>query len=172
MGISRTKLTTIRRIAQKHPFWSNVMMGDDAACWAWTGQVDAGGYGYMGRDRAHRIAWELANAETLQPGLVVRHSCDNPPCCNPMHLLAGKDQDNVDDRVSRDRSAKGVANGRAKLTATEVLAIFVATDSLAEIAEKFGISKWTARDIKKGKIWRWLTSISHGGKFKPENRKR
>lgn len=83
---------------------------DDADCWIWTGEVNNRGYGrftvYRGERRfrplAHRLAYELANGE-LARALVVRHSCDNPPCCNPAHLSVGTQRDNARDAQERGR---------------------------------------------------------------------
>jgi hypothetical protein len=54
---------------------------------------------------AHRVAYALANdldPETL--GGVVRHTCDNPPCCNPAHLVLGTARENVEDARARRRA--------------------------------------------------------------------
>lgn len=46
---------------------------------------------------------------------VVRHTCDNPRCINPDHLIAGTQKDNVRDMFSRGRAGDtrnfGAANG-------------------------------------------------------------
>lgn len=41
--------------------------------------------------------------EQIPSGLVVRHSCDNPSCCNPLHLLVGSQQENIQDAYDRKR---------------------------------------------------------------------
>jgi hypothetical protein len=90
-------------------FWARVDVAGD--CWTWTGSRFPDGYGQVHHDGsshgAHRIAWALANQACLLPGYVVRHDCDNPPCCNPDHLRPGTVADNAADMVSRGRSTRG-----------------------------------------------------------------
>lgn len=52
--------------------------------------------------KAHRVSYALANG-TLPKASVVRHTCDNPPCVNPAHLLAGTQKENMADRKARKR---------------------------------------------------------------------
>jgi hypothetical protein len=52
---------------------------------------------------AHRVAFEQTWGITLRPGQVVRHTCDNPPCINPLHLIVGTVGDNNRDIVERGR---------------------------------------------------------------------
>ncbi len=76
----------------------------------WDGPVNNHGYGrfeiYRGGKRvrilAHRLSFKLATGE--DPGsLVVRHQCDNPPCCTPGCFLLGTQADNIRDAVERAR---------------------------------------------------------------------
>lgn len=76
-------------------------------CWEWTGfchpEWKYGETGYRGRVwRIHRLIWTIMKGE-IEEGIVVRHKCDNPPCCNPEHLVLGTDADNVEDRMRRGR---------------------------------------------------------------------
>lgn len=54
--------------------------------------------------------------------LVVRHTCDNPRCINPNHLIIGTRADNNKDRATRGRSAK-VVPSKVKLSLEAVEAI-------------------------------------------------
>lgn len=79
---------------------------DPDSCWEWTGYCSKFGHGQMsawGRtEPAHRVAYRLFNGP-IPTGLVVRHTCDNPPCTNPKHLILGTVKDNADDRETRGR---------------------------------------------------------------------
>lgn len=79
-------------------------------CWEWNGKRNDNGYGIVnavrrGYDgaRAHRVMYELTFGP-LDPGVVVRHDCDNPPCVNPSHLRVGSQWSNTDDMARRGRS--------------------------------------------------------------------
>lgn len=89
-------------------FWAKVDKRGPDECWEWTAaRHDRGGYGLInigGRvARANRIALEQKLGRPLGPSMKARHSCDNPPCCNPAHLLEGTQADNVADMHSRGR---------------------------------------------------------------------
>ncbi len=91
-------------------FWRAVEK--TAYCWPWK-LAKPRGYGMfkVRRDesvRAHRMAWELTNGP-IPEGMLVCHRCDNPACCNPGHLFLGTHQDNMDDRNSKNRQARGAA---------------------------------------------------------------
>jgi hypothetical protein len=130
-------------------------------CWIWTAAIDNGGYGvFQLRDkvsvRASRLAWELTHGIPLGRR-IVRHQCDNPPCCNPAHLLDGTSKDNSADAIERGRLARGVNHGRAKLTLELAQAIrreraLGATQ--VQLAARYGISRATVRQVLSGRTWR------------------
>lgn len=131
-------------------------------CWMWTGPVrkrygaiSAGGA--HGRTlRANRVAWELANKRSIPGGLVVRHSCDTPLCCNPSHLILGTHKQNSADRVERFRHVRGTAHPLHRLTdddVREVLAMLAAGHRQRDIAEAFGVSQRLVWGIKAGTHW-------------------
>jgi hypothetical protein len=70
-------------------------------CLEWTGWRK-GGYGRIVVDgkrlSVHRLAFWLTHG--YWPN-ICRHTCDNPPCCNPDHLLDGTHADNTRDALER-----------------------------------------------------------------------
>lgn len=94
-------------------FWSKVNIGKDNECWLWTAGRLSFGYGQfwlssIGRTiGAHTFAYEITYGK-LEEGRCVRHTCDNPPCCNPKHLLSGTKYDNNQDRKVRGRTKPGL----------------------------------------------------------------
>ena len=72
----------------------------------------------------HRLVYCVAHAVELDAiaGQVVRHTCDNPRCINPRHLLVGSRTDNNRDRAERKRSAQTVPS-RQRLTPEQCCSI-------------------------------------------------
>lgn len=75
-------------------------------CWEWQGGRDEYGYGVVrvkGRNmRAHRAMWEVTYGP-ITLGLFVLHSCDNPPCIRPDHLMLGTQRANIQDMLAKGR---------------------------------------------------------------------
>jgi hypothetical protein len=95
----------LRRPDDLTAFFSKVAITD--GCWTWQGAVDSvNGYGvfrWRGKPRkAHRVAYAIAHGYT-PAGLVVMHTCDNPPCVNPDHLVLGTQLGNVHDAITKGR---------------------------------------------------------------------
>lgn len=76
----------------------------------------------MRRVRLHRLKYCQAKGIKLEDivGLVVRHTCDNPRCINPRHLVIGTAADNSADMVHRGRSLKGTRHHKARLDEQKV----------------------------------------------------
>lgn len=81
------------------------------------------------------------------------HTCDNPACVNVDHLVMGTQADNIADKVMKNRQAKGMRHGNAKLTELQVRGIREAIGTQRDIAKRFNISQATVHMIKSGKYW-------------------
>jgi hypothetical protein len=132
---------------------------------------------------AHRLAYEVCNKINLTSEQLILHSCDIPNCVNPKHLRIGTHQDNSNDRVIRNRQAKGKTNGRyttgynskyastekpkaafetlfgRNLTEEQVITLKEAiknkgTKSLKKLSEEIGVKYQTLRDLNIGRIYK------------------
>jgi len=146
-------------------FWSKVdRSGGHDACWPWMASRRPGGYGqiaWKGRPVvASRVAWELTHGE--MPDNCVLHKCDSPSCCNPAHLFLGTRPENSADMFNKHRSAWGERSGHAKLTLAQVLEIRkISVRGRSEpgdkaLAERFGCSARTIRDVVNRRSWRHI----------------
>ena len=134
-------------LRDRRPFWDRVNRDSLLDCWEWQGPKTPEGYGiasHSGRPmNAHRAAWILTNGEPPR-GAVIRHDCENPPCCNPAHLRLGTHADNIADKVSRGRQARGEGNGRAVLHVEDVRAIRAAYgggESIDSITARYPVTR-------------------------------
>lgn len=152
-------------------FHAKVKQGAPDECWEWQAYCKPAPESYgvfryaVGESMrvAHRVAYEFAFGP-IPVGMLVRHSCDNPPCCNPSHLLLGTNLDNSRDKVERGRSTKGrtvhwgEGSGRsAKLTESQVREIrtrYARGDvSQAALGIEYGISQTHIGTIVRREAW-------------------
>ena len=132
--------------------WEKIDARQPDECWEWTGGTNSGGYGHLGtpdgrRHLAHRL---VIGAEQ---GEVVMHACDNPPCCNPKHLSAKTQADNMRDMVAKGRSNKGERHWNSKLTVEQVDAIRLDPRSSGQVCVDYKVSSATIRKIRRGERW-------------------
>lgn len=154
--------------------WTRIEQRGPDECWPWTHSTDPDGYGVQKiAGKRWRVArWVLTQkVGPLQPDEVTRHTCDNPICCNPNHLLRGYPVDNARDMVSRHRQnrgsdhwtvrnpegVQGENNSAAKLTVQQVSEIRrrYATGGVTQVAlaEQFGVDQAHISSIVRRKAW-------------------
>lgn len=144
-------------------FWKRVEK--TPTCWIWTGSTHRQGYGRIGfrgnrAAYAHRVAWILTNGE-IPSGMVVCHSCDNPPCVNPAHLFLGTQRENMLDAKRKGRllgnGRKGSDNNKSRLTEAQAARAKFGSEKLTPLAREFGVSYQALHEIRKGNTWKHLT---------------
>lgn len=155
-GLSREDLTA-EQVARYEAKVDRTGGGD--TCHEWTAGRFTGGYGAFGVGnrlvKAHRVAYVLAYG-FVPAGLVVRHRCDNPPCCNPRHLTLGTNQDNSQDMIDRARQLKGEGHGMAKLTidiVNECRRQVRQGAKYPDLARKYGVVQSGIRYAVTGVTW-------------------
>lgn len=145
---------------EEERFWSRVAKTADANdCWNWLAGRDGNGYGCVSLNgksaKTSRAAWFYTYG--AMPTLLVLHSCDNRICCNPNHLREGTAQDNMDDKVRRNRQPRGEAQGAAKLTEAQVIEIrrlyAVGDTSQRKLAVIFGVNQKTIGHVLRRTTW-------------------
>lgn len=134
-------------------FWRSVDRSGD--CWLWMGALNSAGYGVLGKERAHRLAY-LISTGVAPADQCVLHSCDQPRCVRPSHLSLGDRARNSAEMVQRGRSLKGSRQPNSRLTEAQALAILVSPLSSRELAKVFPVSARTIRKIRQGTRWAHL----------------
>lgn len=148
-------------------FWAHANKTE--TCWLWEGACNIYGHGVFSLDSehkgtrtgAHRAAWILTYGE-IPVGYVVCHRCDVPACINPEHLFLGTQADNIADKVSKGRQARGETHGQAKLTENQVKTIkkaIVAGYENREISKVFLVSRSLISLIRHNKIWSHVNAL-------------
>lgn len=147
-----------------HGWTERVVRSDLGPCWEFP-KLSENGYGRIcekgGSVAAHRVAYE-EHKGPIPEGLVVRHSCDNPPCVNPDHLLVGTNKDNTRDMFDRGRARRhrGEQHYAASLTWEQVREMRrlnaefgVPQNSLSRL---LGVNQSVVQGIIAGKTWKEL----------------
>ncbi|CAD5239093.1 putative homing endonuclease [Klebsiella phage vB_KpP-Screen] len=107
-----------------------------------------------GSVRMHRAEYCLANGLTLEDiaGLVVMHTCDNPRCINPEHLVLGTQRDNMLDMRNKGRAVGNVRYTKQQKDYAKSLVTQLGL-SISEAARRSGVGRVTLSDyIKEGQI--------------------
>lgn len=118
---------------------------------------------YNGKhDRLFRVLYQQKYGE-IPKGMVIRHKCDRPYCCNIEHLEIGTQLDNVRDMIQRGRDAyhitkaKGMKIGTSKLNEQQVKEIYLSKLDYRKLSKLYKVSETNIAYIKKKKQWKWLT---------------
>ena len=107
-------------------FWKYVNKDTESGCWEWIGAIERNGYGRFKLNGkmilAHRLSYELHKGP-IPSGMCCLHSCDNRRCVKPDHLSIGTHKENIQDKIDKNRQAKGSMHGKSKLNEDQVLLI-------------------------------------------------
>lgn len=133
---------------------------DENECWEFTGFKNKDWYGIIGTsngkcESAHRIIYKIHNKEILE-NMVVMHTCDNPSCCNPKHLVLGTQNDNIQDMISKGRFVP--RNMSFKLTEEQMNGIrnkyTGKRGEKVKLAKEYNVVITTITNILNNKSWK------------------
>jgi len=130
-------------------------------CWVWPFRLDDDGYGQCwfngATRRVHRVAFFFTHGKWPTP--IARHTCDNPRCFNPAHIIEGTNKENTWDAIRRKRNVRGERCRLSKLTPEMVLkmrALSVSGVPTSSLAKEFGVSFQSAWAIVTNRKWRHI----------------
>lgn len=137
-------------------FWEKVQKTE--SCWLWTGAKNRDGYGNLRFDRksmlAHRVSWFLEHGELPPQDVEIAHTCDNPPCVNPEHLVESTHLENMLDSVAKNRI--GSSGRRSKMSIdNETINKIRELDGLMTqqaIGDLLGVSQTHVGCVLRGKV--------------------
>lgn len=136
-------------------FWEKVEKLSIDECWKWrASRLKNGGYGAFRLNgktvRAHRVAFFLANT-TLDSSLEVLHTCSNPCCCNPAHLIQDTHQANLKQAGQEGKMVRySGPNSKTQLNEEQLYDILTSKASARALGRKYSIDHKTIRSIQKG----------------------
>ena len=138
-------------MAIRDNFWAHVEVKGPDDCWEWQRSRTRDGYGTLKVDAkrtttAHRYAFFLTHGR--EPDGDGMHTCDNPSCCNPAHIVDGTTSENMRDMVRKGRntivSLRGERSGRSRVTdrgAVVIKQMIEAGHTHRSVAEYLGLSR-------------------------------
>jgi len=164
--MSGNRICAARRIIRAARFtWDRVDKRGPDECWPWMSGVNTWGYGSCAFNGVHTNASRAAYISHhggIEDGLVVCHHCDNPICCNPAHLFAATQAENLADCRRKGRARGQFTGGRkhprhtAKLTperVQEARQLYASGVSQSEIARRWGMHSSTISRAVRGEFW-------------------
>ena len=137
-----------------------IVVDEKTGCWIFQGVKNPKGYGvakvHGEKWLAHRLAY-MHYKGSIPKGMLVCHSCDNPPCVNPNHLFLGDNRHNMVDMALKGRGGKLKGQTHVQSKYIDPLEFQKALDELGQdydaLAERFGCSYGYVIRYLRGETW-------------------
>lgn len=132
--------------------------GAETPCWIWNKGLCRQGYAFMNYavdkkwkkvSALHRYVYKAFNGPILKSTPIIRHTCNNPNCINPAHLICGTIQDNVKDAIDCNHHVSSqVKNKSSRLRFNsnqrdDIRSRIIAGESLYSIAKFYKVDLTT-----------------------------
>lgn len=130
---------------------------DEAGCWLWK-QSKREGYGRLVRHgktwNAHVFSFKVF-VRQINDAEQINHKCHVRACCNPNHLYAGSQAENMIDMklAGRERYLRGNQNGNSRIDEEKAKAIYAADGIAKVVAKQFEVSISLVYAIRKKMVW-------------------
>lgn len=143
---------------------------DDGGCLIWLGAC-------CNKHPAHRVDGKTRLVRRtlftdlvgpIEPGKIIRATCETPKCIQPEHL-----EKTTYRRLAKELGARGVMSGpkrsakiaaakragtQAKLTQADVARIRHGNETGVQLARELGVNERTVSKIRRGLVWRDFSS--------------
>lgn len=142
-------------IARPLAWWHDATINDvreratinENGCWIFNTAKNA--YARIGTQYGHHFVFKLVHG-SIPKGLWVLHTCDVSSCVNPSHLYAGTPKQNTWDAIKRKHRRAVVSEADRE----RIREMRRNGASIRELAVKFGIKDYTARQIVADVQWK------------------
>jgi hypothetical protein len=109
------------------------------------GELPTAVYGHIVSYRHHK--------GDVPQGMLVRHTCDNPICVNPEHLVLGTHKDNRQDVIDREREGDCTPYKITEDDVREIRKLSAAGLGILPIAARFKVGKSQVSRIIRRERW-------------------
>ena len=92
----------------------------------------------------------------IPQGKIIMHTCDNPRCVNPKHLILGTQLDNLSDMAKRNRHGMSKLNPEAVKVIKWMLKYKNYHGLASKLARLHDVTPYAIADIKRNKSWAWV----------------
>jgi transposase len=141
----------------------------ETGCINWQGSRLKNGYGRKWLDGktvlVHRLVLESKIAGFLDSSYFACHTCDNPGCINPEHLVAGSPAENTGQMMGRDRKTprRKSIPGSGKLSIQQLREIqtkYLSGTAKNHLVKEYGVQYETIAKILQANIPDNFTTVS------------
>lgn len=171
--MTETKKTPRKTTPTLARLFAKARVGSPTECWPWIAQLREGAYPDVGLTREERERFQHRSKSMvvsryllttlrgrLGRGVVAMHTCDDPRCVNPNHIVAGSPAENAQD-ASRKGRLRDVPR-RTRWTRDQVLDIrsrYLSGESVREIAESIGAQPRHVRAAARARSYRHVECV-------------